>query len=317
MQKIAESNLYGRFIRQLIGLTQQSGFSLTALIPDYLRDYLRVKDQDKFGQIDKLKGWLDGFRPLDPTIVAELKKRYDVQFTYNSNAIEGNTLTQSETELVLTKGIAIGGKTLDEHLEVIGHQEAIAYIEALAQQETEIKEWEIKQIHNLILRKINPEEAGSYRTLDVMAAGTNYRYPPHYLLSQLMYDFVTWLNAEEALGLHPIEYATIAHYRFVSIHPFRDGNGRTGRLLMNLLLIRSGYPIVVIDNQIRNDYINALVYGQQNQDDLSELLDLVCDATIGSLLETLGVVVTAKSSEGKGLGFYQEIVDFLGGENRE
>ena len=301
MQKIAEHNLYGRFIRQLIGLTQQSGFSLTALIQDYLRDYLRVKDQDKFGQIDKLKGWLDGFRPLDPTIVAELKKRYDVQFTYNSNAIEGNTLTQSETELVLTKGITIGGKTLDEHLEVIGHQEAIAYIEALAQQETEIKEWEIKQIHNLILRKINPEEAGSYRTLDVMAAGTNYRYPPHYLLSQLMYDFVTWLNAEEALGLHPIEYATIAHYRFVSIHPFRDGNGRTGRLLMNLLLIRSGYPIVVIDNQIRNDYINALVYGQQNQDDLSELLDLVCDATIGSLLETLGVVVTAKSSEGKGL----------------
>lgn len=308
MQTVVETNLYERFIQHLIGLTQQSGFSVTALI----QDYLRVNDRDKFAEIDKLKGWLDGFRPFDQTIVAELKKRYDVQFTYNSNAIEGNTLTQSETELVLTKGITIGGKTLDEHLEVIGHQEAIAYIEALAQQETKIREWEIKQIHNLILRKINPEEAGSYRRLDVMAAGTNYRYPPHYLLSQLMHDVVTWLNSEAALGLHPIEYATIAHYRFVSIHPFRDGNGRTGRLLMNLLLIRAGYPIVVIDNQIRNDYINALADGQQNQDDLSKLLDLVCDGAIGSLVETLGVVVTAKSSEGKGVEFYREIMDFLG-----
>lgn len=308
MQTVVETNLYERFIQHLIGLTQQSGFSVTALI----QDYLRVNDRDKFAEIDKLKGWLDGFRPFDQTIVAELKKRYDVQFTYNSNAIEGNTLTQSETELVLTKGITIGGKTLDEHLEVIGHQEAIAYIEALAQQETKIREWEIKQIHNLILRKINPEEAGSYRRLDVMAAGTNYRYPPHYLLSQLMHDVVTWLNSEAALGLHPIEYATIAHYRFVSIHPFRDGNGRTGRLLMNLLLIQAGYPIVVFDNQIRNDYINALAYGQQNQDDLSKLLDLVYDGAIGSLVETLGVVVTAKSSEGKGVEFYREIMDFLG-----
>jgi Fic family protein len=234
-----------------------------------------------------------------------------VRFTYNSNAIEGNTLTQSETELVLTKGITIGGKTLDEHLEVIGHKEAIAYIEALAQQDTEIKEWEIKQIHNLILRKINPDEAGSYRTLDVMAAGTNYCYPPHYLLSQLMRDFGIWLNSEDALQRHPVEYATIVHYRFVSIHPFRDGNGRTSRLLMNLLLIRAGYPIVVIDNQIRNDYINALAYGQQNQDYLEQFLDLVCDAAIASLVETLRLVATAASSREKGAGFYQEMVEFM------
>ena len=278
-----------------------------------------MSPQPKLEKIKKLKSWLDGFRPFEPEIISELKKLYDVQFTYNSNAIEGNTLTQSETELVLTKGITIGGKTLDEHLEAIGHKEAIDYIEDLAQRETEISQWEIKQIHNLILRKINPEEAGSYRTLDVMAAGTHYRYPPHYQLTQLMGDFVSWLNSESALSLHPIEYATIAHYRFVSIHPFRDGNGRTGRLLMNLLLIRSGYPIVVINNQIRNDYINALAYGQQNQDDLSQLYDLVFDATIASLVEVLRLVVTAKSSREKGQAFYQEIMDFLdrGMGNRE
>jgi Fic family protein len=145
----------------------------------------------------------------------------------------------------------------------------------------------------------------------VLAAGTNYRYPPHYLLSQLMGDFALWLNSESALNLHPVEYATVAHYRFVSIHPFRDGNGRTARLLMNLLLIRAGYPIVVINNQIRNDYINALACRQQNQDDLSQLLALIFDATISSLVEVLRLLVTASSSRGKGQAFYQEITDFL------
>lgn len=303
----SSTQLYEKFIRQLMILNRQTGFSLTSLI----KSYLVMSDRFKLEQIDKVKTWLDGFRPFEPMIVAELKKLYDVRFTYNSNAIEGNTLTQSETELVLTKGITVGGKTLDEHLEVIGHKEAIDYIENLAQKDTKINEWEIKQIHNLILRKINPDEAGSYRTLDVMAAGTNYRYPPHYLLSQLMGDFALWLNSEAALKLHPVEYATMAHYRFISIHPFRDGNGRTARLLMNLLLIRAGYPIVVIDNQIRNDYINALAYGQENQDDLGQFCDLVCDATISSLVEVLRLLVTASSSRGKGRDFYQEITDFL------
>ncbi len=303
----SSSRLYGKFIQQLTGLSQQKDLSLPALISHYLIMNYRVKLE----QIDKLKTWLDGFRPFEPMMLAELKKLYDVRFTYNSNAIEGNTLTQSETELVLTKGITVGGKTLDEHLEVIGHKEAIDYIEGLAQKDTEINQWEIKQIHNLILRKINPDEAGSYRTLDVMAAGTNYRYPPHYLLSQLMADFVTWLNSDSALALHPVEYATMAHYRFVSIHPFRDGNGRTARLLMNLLLIRAGYPIVVIDNQIRNDYINALAYGQQNQDNLSQLFELVCDAAIRSLVEVLSLLVTATSSIENGQGFYQEFTDFI------
>lgn len=305
--KSSLSQLYEKFIQQLIVLTRQNEFSLASL----LNDYLQMNYQLKLEQIDKLKTWLDSFRPLSPIIVTELKKLYDVRFTYNSNAIEGNTLTQSETELVLTKGITIGGKTLQEHLEVVGHKEAIDYIETLAQQDIIIGEWEIKQIHNLILRKIHPDEAGSYRTLDVMAAGTNYLYPPHYLLSQLMRNFVTWLNSDDALQLHPVEYAITAHYRFVSIHPFRDGNGRTARLLMNLLLMRRGYPIVVIDNQIRNDYINALAYGQQNQDDLGKLLTLIFDATISSLIETLKLLITATSSQAKGQTFYQEITDFI------
>jgi Fic family protein len=307
---IAPTLGYETFMQKAIALSQQESFCLTACI-----QYLSAMNyRSKLEQIDRLKAWLDGFRPLELDILTELKQRYDVRFTYNSNAIEGNTLTQSETELVLSKGITIGGKTLDEHLEAIGHKEAIDYIETLAQGDTTITAWEIKQIHNLILRKINPDEAGSYRRLDVMAAGTNYRYPAHYLVPQLMTDFVDWLNGAVS-ELHPVNYATLAHYRFVSIHPFRDGNGRTGRLLMNLLLIRAGYPIVVIDNQVRHAYIEALAYGQQNADDIEPLLGLVEDAVLRSLVEVLQLVATAASSSGKGKAFYGEMVAFL--EERE
>lgn len=145
-----------------------------------------------------------------------------------------------------------------QHLEVIGHRDAIDYIERLTRSDTEICEGEIKQIHNLIIRAIAPEEAGRYRQLDVQAAGTEYLYPPHYLLSGLMPEFIQWLNDAKIKSLHPLELAAEAHLRFVSIHPFRDGNGRTGRLLMNLLLLRAGYPIVIISNLVRAAYIDAI-----------------------------------------------------------
>ncbi|HEY9621553.1 MAG TPA: Fic family protein [Crinalium sp.] len=266
--------------------------------------------QETLQTIQQLKTWLDAFRPLPPTVVSELRQRYQVRFTYHSNALEGNTLTQSETELVLTTGITIGGKTLQEHLEVIGHAEAIAYIEGLAQQSTPIGEWEIRQIHSLILRKINPEEAGRYRNLDVQAAGTGYIYPPHYLLSELMADFVGWLNSADAQALHPVLYAAEAHHRFVTIHPFRDGNGRTGRLLMNLLLLRTGYPIAIISNENRQRYIEALVQGQQS-DSWETFYALIIDATQAALIEVLGALATAAEVQNKELPLYREMLDFL------
>ena len=217
---------------------------------------------EKYAQVDKLKGWLDDFRPLPSAVVAELKQLFDVRFTYNSNAIEGNTLTQSETQLILEKGITVGGKTLREHLEVVGHRDAIGYVESLAQQEKAIGEWEIRQIHSLLLMVIDRAEAGRHRQLDVKAAGTVYTYPPHYLLPELMAEFVEWLNSEAAQRRHPVDYAAEAHCRVVGIHPFRDGNGRTGRLLMNLLLLRLGYPVVVISNERQQTHIEALVEAQ-------------------------------------------------------
>jgi len=272
---------------------------------------------EKLTEIDRLKGWLDEFWPLPAAMMAELKQLFDVRFTFNSNAIEGNTLSQSETQLVLERGVTVGGKSLVEHLEVVGHKEAIDYVEELAQQEMPIGEWEIKQIHSLILRKIVPEEAGRYRQLDVKAVGTESVYPPHYAVPELMAEFVDWLGAETAL--HPVEFATEAHFRFVSIHPFRDGNGRAGRLFMNLLLLRSGFPIVVISNELRQAYIEALVafrlrsmtLAQQGEQGLGALLDLVLAGARASLVEMLRMVVTAGESRGKGLAFYKEMLAWL------
>jgi Fic family protein len=275
-----------------------------------LGDFRSMTLTQKRAQVDKLKCWLDSFRPLPSAVVAELKQLFDVRFTYNSNAIEGNTLTQSETQLVLEKGITVGGKTLREHLEVVGHRDAIDYVESLAQKDTTLGEWEIRQIHSLLLSAIDRAEAGRYRQLDVKAAGTDYTYPPHYLLPELMAEFVTWLNSEVAQQLHPIDYAAAAHCRFVGIHPFRDGNGRTGRLLMNELLLRSGYPVVVITNQQRAAYIEALVQAQQ-QDNLLAFQALLLEAAQQSLVEVLRVVITATESQTKGQDFYEEILRFL------
>jgi Fic family protein len=180
----------------------------------------------------------------------------------------------------------------------------------MSQQTTPISDWELRQIHRLILLKISPEEAGAYRTLDVQAAGTGYVYPPHYLLNDLVADFIQWLNSETAQSLNPVLFAAEAHARFVSIHPFRDGNGRIGRLLMNLLLLRAGYPIVIITNENRQRYIENLVLGQQSQN-WQPFYELVTAATETSLIEMLGVLTTATSGKDRGEQFYKDILDFL------
>ena len=301
------TNPYAQFIA---ALKARKIWDAGKLIQQMLGDFNGMTLTEKFAQVDKLKGWLDSFRPLPSAVVTELKQLFDVRFTYNSNAIEGNTLTQSETQLVLERGITVGGKTLREHLEVVGHRDAIDYVESLAQKDIRIGEWEIRQIHSLLFSVIDRAEAGRYRQLDVKAAGTEYAYPPHYLLPELMVGFVEWLNSDTAQQLHPIDYAAEAHCRFVGIHPFRDGNGRTGRLLMNLLLLRLGYPVVVIRNEQRADYIESLVQAQQ-QDNLVAFQRLMLEAVQESLVEVLRVVVTATDSQNKGKKFYNEILIFL------
>ncbi|EKU99510.1 hypothetical protein Lepto7375DRAFT_1565 [Leptolyngbya sp. PCC 7375] len=301
------TNAYDQFIA---ALKARKIWDAGTLIQQMLGDFNGMTLSEKYAQLDKLKGWLDSFRPLPSTVVAELKQLFDVRFTYNSNAIEGNTLTQSETQLVLEKGITVGGKTLQEHLEVVGHRDAIDYVESLAQQDTIIGEWEIRQIHSLLFMVIDRAEAGRYRQLDIKAAGTEYKYPPHYLLPELMAEFVDWLNSEVAQQMHPIDYAAEVHCRFVGMHPFRDGNGRMGRLLMNLLLLRLGYPVVVLRNERRAEYIDSLVQAQQ-QDSVVAFQELILEAAKDSLVEVLQVIVTATENQNKGEEFYSEVLSYI------
>lgn len=301
-------SLYNDFIKTLV---EKRVDNVADLINKIIDNNTSMNITEKLKQVDRLKGWLDSFRPLSPDVVEELKKNYDVKFTYNSNAIEGNTLTQSETELVLEKGMTIGGKSLTEHLEAVGHKEAIDFIEELADKKTTMTEREIRDIHHLILRSIDRETAGSYRNLDVRAAGTGKIYPPHFRINELMTDFIERLNSDETSNLHPIELATEIHYRFVSIHPFKDGNGRTARLLMNLCLLRHGYPVAVLKNELRSEYIQSLVFAQDNQDDTCKLMELITDSCKESLVEYLQVISTAASSEDKGRAFYMEVQDYI------
>lgn len=206
-----------------------------------------------FDKIDRLKARLDQHRPLPESVVKRLHEDLIVRWTYHSNAIEGNTLTMLETKVVL-EGITVGGKSLREHFEAINHRDAILYVEALVTQGEALSEWDIRNIHQLILKNIDEQNAGRYRGVNVLIAGAEHRPPDHLLVPEQMAKFIAAIDE----SLHPVERAARIHVDFVGIHPFVDGYGRTSRLLMNLELMKSGFPPVVIPVEQRLNYYQAL-----------------------------------------------------------
>lgn len=238
---------------------------------------------DSLQEVDRLKARLDALRPLHPDLLENLREVYTVRLTYNSTAIEGNTLTESETQIVLDKGITIGGKSLQEHLEVINHAEAMGFMRDLAQTHLPITPWEIRQMHSLVCK--GDRRAGAYRTVNVMAAGTNYRYPDAVKVPDRMAEFGDWLGQTDSM--HPIRAATEVHARLVTIHPFTDSNGRVARLLMNLHLLRTGYPLAIVQATDRAAYINAVVAWQSG--DTAPLLQMVATCIKASGLEILSL----------------------------
>ena len=174
----------------------------------------------------------------------KIEEAYNIEYTYESNRIEGNTLTLQETELVVNEGVTIAGKSMREHLEAINHAEALDYIRDFAKSDIEISVMTIKEIHALVLHGINRENAGRYRTVPVRISGSTHTPPQPYLLDKQMEDFMLRFGEMEAQGEHPVLIAAYLHEVLVRIRPFIDGNGRTSRLLMNLYLLRHGYTIV-------------------------------------------------------------------------
>jgi Fic family protein len=208
-------------------------------------------------RIENKKARLDGLRPLPSAAVSRLRDQILVEWIYNSNAIEGSTITLQETRLILETGMTIGGKSLREHFEVINHRDAIDYVEDLVASTEPITPFHVRQIHRLILSRIDDENAGQYRETQVRIAGTSFTPPEAWLVPNLMTEWEEWLAAEEKLS-QPIAFAAQAHHRLVAIHPFIDGNGRTARLVMNLILMRAGYPPTVIQRINRRQYYRVL-----------------------------------------------------------
>ena len=211
-------------------------------------------------QIDELKARLASARPLPKAALHKIEEALAIEYTYESNRIEGNTLTLQETALVIEEGLTIGGKSLREHLEAINHNEAIAFIKDIAQGEEPITERTILQIHALILRGIDRQNAGRYRTVPVLISGSRHVPPQPYLIEKQMEDFLLRFREMESEGIHPVDIAAYLHDELVRIHPFIDGNGRTSRLLMNLYLLRHGYVMVLLkgDAESKLAYYKAL-----------------------------------------------------------
>jgi Fic family protein len=209
-----------------------------------------------FEYIDSLKKSIDMHRPFSKNLAKSLHEKLIIEWTYNSNAIEGNTLTMSETKVVL-EGITIGGKSMFEHLETINHRDAILFVEDLVLDKETFTEWNIKNIHALILKEIDNENAGKYRMENVVISGAKHIPPKHYEVNNIMQKLISEYN-NDWKDYHPIIRAVLLHGEFVKVHPFIDGNGRTARLLLNFELMKNGYTPIIIKTDNRAKYYDVL-----------------------------------------------------------
>lgn len=237
-------------------------------------------------QINSLKKSLDSCRPLTPAEVDAIKEVFLVEHTYNSNAIEGNTLTLQETALVL-QGVTIDKKPLKDHLEAVGYKEAFQYVEELAKQDKDLSEFDIKSIHNLVLAD-RPEDRGTFRRVNVRIAGALTTPVQPYMIEpkieELLNNYNVWSKS-----MHIVERVANFHLQFESIHPFIDGNGRTGRLIMNLQLIKEGLPAINIKFADRRKYYDA--FDEYSRTGSSEAMTkLVGEAVISRLREMIDMI---------------------------
>lgn len=242
-----------------------------------------MAEADADGEIADLKTRLDARRPLAGASLAALDRWLDVELTYTSNAIEGSTLSRSETAIVVEKGLTIGGKPLRDHLEALDHMDALAFVRALAASGEPVRETDIRALHGLVLRRSDPDEAGRYSERERVVLGSRSRFPTPAELAPLMAELAAWLSGASA---EP-ETAFEAHYRLVTIHPFSDGNGRTARLLMNLVLLRAGYPPVTVGPEERARYLDALE-ARRVDGDASPYGRLMRERLVAGLREYLG-----------------------------
>ena len=232
-----------------------------------------------FEELDFLFGKLQNLRPLSPDSVRRLSEDFMIDYTYNSNAIEGSTLTLEETALVLKEGVTIGGKPLQHHLEAIGHKDAYYYVEELVKNKVPVSEKIIKEIHTLVLMDRQTDK-GVYRSVPIRVGGFHpcQPYEVPIKMEGLMLDY-----DGEMKKLHVVERSAVFHLMFETIHPFIDGNGRVGRLLLNLELMKEGYPPVTVKFSDRERYFDCFNHYRENDNDTSKMTELVEEYAIDEL----------------------------------
>lgn len=256
--------------------------------------YLEKSIQKRIEQ--KLKR-LNALRPLPKSAVQKLQQQFQIEMTYNSNGIEGNSLTLKETFLVINEGVTIKGKPLKDHLEAKDHTEALQWLynEIQAHSRHTISEMFIRNIHALVVHNTEREWAGRYRNSNVIIGGAKHTPPDAIEVSHLMSQFVQWIRKNRKVSV--IELAALAHHRLVHIHPFFDGNGRTARLFMNVLTMQKGYPLVIVLKNDRKKYYDVLAKADAN--DFQPLVTFIAQAIERSLDLYLKILTPSTTSQEK------------------
>lgn len=242
---------------------------------------------DKIQKAEKLKQKLNKLRPFNNEELQRLNEEFMIEYTYDSNAIEGSTLTLEETALVLKENITIAEKPLNYHLSAIGHKDAYYYIENLIKEKKELDEAEILNIHSLVLID-RPEAKGKYRNVPVRILGTNAKPSEPYLIKPQIENLLNWYNQ---IKIDIIEKIALFHLKFENIHPFLDGNGRTGRLILNFELMKQGFPPINIKYKDRKRYYDAFKAYNETEDS-SLMTDLICDY----LIEEINIYIKIKEN---------------------
>jgi len=242
------------------------------------------KKDELLNQATSSKQQLDEIRPLPEEVVKNLREDFNIKNTYHSNAIEGNTLTLYETKAVLEDGVTISGKSFREHAEANNHKEAIEYMEELINEDISLNQRTIKDLHAIVLQGIDRLIAGKYRNTPALITGANHTPPSPEKIQDEMDELIEWY--EKAEQIHPVEKASLLHAKFVNIHPFADGNGRTSRLLMNFELMKAKYPPVTIEKDDRFKYYEVLdVSGEKG--DYEPFTEFVAEREVKTLEDYL------------------------------
>lgn len=312
-QQTELKQLKDRFNDLAMAVIDNSPVDLLAIYPE-TNDIALLSEQ-----LTDLKKCLASFRPLSAEQVAHLNEVFDTEYTYESNRIEGNTLTLLETDLIINKGLTVSGKKMQEHLEAVNHKNAIEYIRDIVHDDQELSEETLRKLHAIVLAGIDFKNAGVWRVDRVRILGSRHICPNPIKIPMLMKEFFDYYEANKNTQ-HPVILSANMHEKLVTIHPFIDGNGRTARLMMNLILLKHGYPITIIssENKARAEYYQTLEMAQisDNKDnsDFIRLVALCVKKWLFIYLETLSCSIGEENKD-KGYYFFKKAEDQLKSEN--